>query len=118
MERENIVDKKYIGYEPLYYYEKKVSKPVYKNGELSFQDSWVKIDDIDDYFGIVRKVDILYEFVSIDLEGDKPVIKKLVVDDIRDITGEYKYMHKDGYVTLKESEPFYVNKGKILKKVR
>ena len=52
------------------------------------------------------------------MDGDKPVVEELVVNDLRDVTEEYKYMYKDDYVTLKKSEPFYVNKGKILEKVR
>lgn len=118
LEKENIVDKKYIGYEPLYYYEKKVAEPVHKNGELTFKESWERIDDINDYFGVARRVDVLYKFVSIDLEGDEPATQELVVNDLNDVTEGYEYMYKNDYVTLKKSEPFYVNKGKILNKVR
>jgi len=91
---------------------------VYENGEFSFEDSWVRIEDINNHFGIARRVDALYKFVSINMDGDKPVVEELVVNDLSDVTEEYKYMYKDDYITLKKSEPFYVNKGKILEKVR
>ena len=118
LKEQDVVELKFIGFEPLYYYEKKVSEPIYENGEFSFRDSWVRIEDINEHFGIVRRVDVLYKFVSINMDGDKPVVEELVVNDLRDVTEEYKYMYKDDYVTLKKSEPFYVNKGKILEKVR
>lgn len=118
LEENGIIDKRCIGYEPLCYYEVKVSEPVYKNGELVFNDSWKKVENIDDYFGIARKVNVFYKLVSIEFSGNKPVIKEIVTNDLLGVSEEYKYVYKDDYVILDKSDSFYVNNGKKVGKVR
>ena len=118
LEKNNLVDKKYIGYEPLYYYEILVSKPVVKNGEFGFEDSWKKVDSLEGHMGIARRVDIFYKFVSVKFIDGEYVVFEKVTNNFMEITDDYRYICKDDYIVREESEPFYVNNGKILKKVR
>lgn len=118
LDKNGLVDKKYIGYEPLYYYEVLVSNPVIKEGKLSFEDSWKKVDSLEGHMGIARRVDVFYKLVSVKFVDNKYVVSEKVTNDYMEITDDYKYMYADDYVVREASEPFYINNGKILKKVR
>jgi len=117
--RENgVVELEFVGFQPLSYYEAKVSEPYVENGKLYFNDSWRKIDDFNEHFGIARRVDVFYKFVFVDFSGDAPVIKEYITDDVSSVPEEYKYIYKDDYLVYEYSDEIFVNNGKVVKKVR
>ncbi len=95
------------------FYEAKVSTGVYEGG-FHFDDSWKRIDDIDDYFGIAREVSCSYKVLSISSDNGKFVVNESVVDDIDPLS--FVYVDLNDYIVHKYSDEFYVNKGKILVK--
>lgn len=95
------------------FYEAKVSNCVYEGG-FHFDDSWKRIDDIDNYFGIAREVSCSYKVLSISSDNGKFVVDESVVNNISSFSDVY--VDLDDYIVYKYSDEFYVNKGKVLVK--
>ena len=113
-----IVKTQFFSVEPLSFYEAKVTDPYIKDGKLYFNDSWRKIDDFSEFLGIARKVTVSYKFVCLDFNGDVPIIKEYVTDDLKSLPSECKYIYKDDHIVYNYSDEFHVNNGKIVGKVR
>lgn len=100
------------------YYEARIAEAVKTSSGLSFDMSWRKISDFDEYFGIAREVRPVYEVIAISYSFDGEITySSIVTSDLKSVPLEYKYIHKDDYLSYEKGPSVYVKYGKVLKRV-